>query len=275
MNNLILFTSRSGSTLFADILAYNDGSINLGEGLHSIARNYNYNKAGNEDTTLYKKFSKDNLTANHHNVRTRGSDHIGFFIAKQQRIDLLKNTKEQWTIKENTEKQLMGFNFVKHCCDSPDINVYMTHRANVVDQFVSFINARYRAEIAKHTSSHFIFTNNDSYQQYSEMCIPFNWLHMYVNVFIEQLLMWRTTYDRFKPYVKIVSYENNVRPMNFESIGISKQVVDNYKRETNHLVPTPNNVRNVVVVDDHPKPMRGAWEQSLFYINHHKHLVEI
>lgn len=275
MNNLILFTNRSGSTVLCDILTYANDTVNLGEGLQSLVREYNYNSDRYTDTALYKAFSQQNMSAAHHNINTRGSDHIGFFEKKQSRINMLMSATIPWSVKENTEKQLMDFNFVKYCCDNQDINVYMTHRANVIDQFVSFINARYRAEIAKHTGSHFIFTKNDAYQSYDEMRIPFNWLHMYVNVFIEQLLMWRTTYDRFKPHIKIVSYETNVRPMNFENIGISKQVVDNYKRETNHLVPTPNNVRNVVVVDDHPKPIRGAWEQALFYINHHKHLVEI
>ena len=274
MSNIVLFTNRSGSTLLADILAYNDGSINLGEGLHSMARDYNYNKAGNRETALYKKFSEGSLTVNHHNVRTRGSDHIGFFIAKQQRIDLLKNTKEQWTVKENLEKLTIDWKFIRHSADN-GINVYLSHRRDVVAQFISKINARYRLEVARQKNgSPFIFTNNSTFEHYDEMKINFNWLHMYVNVFLEQLMMWRVVYETF-PNINVVSYEDVIQPMNFESLGISNATTEKYKTLTQHLIPTPFNTKNVVVIDDHPKPISGAWEQALYYIEHHKYLVEI
>lgn len=275
MNNLILFTNRSGSTVLCDLLAYANDTVNLGEGLHSLVRDYNYNSEKNKDTYLYKAFKSYNITSSHHNAVTRGSNHIEFFKDKQRRIDMLRKTPLQWTVKENTEKQLMDINFIDYCCKSKFVNVYMTHRANIIDQFVSFINARYRAEIARHKGSHFIFTNNDEYQSYDNMSIQFNWLHMYTNVFIEQLMMWRLIYDKFKPHVRVVSYESHTKPMNFEHIGISKDVVEKYKQETNHLIPTPHNVRKVTLVDDHPKHMVGAWEQSLYYVEKFKHLVEI
>lgn len=273
MSNLVLFTVRSGSTLLSDILAYADGSINLGEGAHSIARSYNYNRPENKESQLFQIVSSQNLTSTHHNVHTRGSDHIGFYKSKNERLDLIKQSSMQWTMKENTEKLTIDFNFIEYCCRN-NINVYMTHRENIVDQFISKINARYRSEIAK-TNSDFIFTNNDSLKQYDSMNIKFTWLHMYTNVFIEQLMMWRILYDRFKPYVKIVSYENEIKPMNFSKIGIKDSVVANYKQETQHLVPTPHNTKKVIVMDDHPKPIAGAWEQSLHYIERFKYLVEI
>lgn len=276
MSNLVLFTNRTGSTLLSDILAYNDRSVNLGEGLHSIARQYNYNPEENRQTELYKHFMQSSMTAQFHNQKTRGSDHIGFFKAKNARINILKNTDYQWTVKENLEKLTLDINFIDYCIEN-NINVYATHRYDVVSQFLSKINARYRLEIAKLTTneSQFIYTNQDSTPHYLEIKIPFTWLHMYVNVFIEQLLMWRVIYERYKNNIKLVSYEDVIRPMDFTSLGISKQTVDNYRKETKHLVPTPYNCERVVVVDDHPKPVVGAWDQALFYIQKHQYLVEV
>ncbi len=278
MNNLILFTNRSGSTLLTDIIAYNSGSVNLGEGLHSLARNYNYNTDSNRETFLYKTFSSSSITGTYHNMSSRGSDHIGYFAAKQKRIELLKDTGISWTVKENLEKQTMDFNFIKHCADN-GVNIYLTHRADVVGQFISKINARYRTEIAKFSGSEsqFIYTNKDQYRHYDQITVNFTWLHMYTNVFIEQLLMWRVVYEILKNYknFKLVSYEKQIKPMVFSDIGINSNVVERYKNETKHLVPTPNNIDKVVITDDHPFPTVGAWEQSLFYIQQHKYLVEV
>lgn len=278
MSNLVLFTNRSGSTLLADVLAYVDKSINLGEGLHSLARNYNYNTELNRQTFLYKTFASSSITGMHHNIDSRGSDHIGYFAAKQKRVELLKDTGMNWTVKENLEKQTMDFKFVEHCVSS-GVDIYMTHRLDVVDQFISKINARYRTEIAKYSGSEsqFIFTNQDKFENYNEMTINFKWLHMYTNVFIEQLLMWRVMYEKLKGYknFKLVSYEEHIKPMHLDFIGISSDMIKKYNNETKHLVPTPNNISKVVVTDDHPAPIIGAWEQSLFYVKQHKYLVEI
>lgn len=277
MSNLVLFTNRSGSTILADLLAYQDGSINLGEGLHSIARDYNYNKAGNKDTDLYREFSESSLTRDHHNISTRGSNHIGFFRAKAQRIQLLKDTRYQWTVKENLEKLTIDVPFIQYCC-SNYVDVYITYRYDIVAQFISNINARYRSEILKlDNGGQFIYTNNDiqtPYQQYGEMRIKFHWLHMYVNVFLEQLMMWRIIYEKFKQHIKVINYEDEIQPMNFHDY-ISNDTVVWYKQEKQHLVQTPYNTDIVVVEDDHTKPIIGAWQQALYYIKRHQYLVEI
>ena len=277
MSNLVLFTNRSGSTILSDLLAYKDGSVNLGEGLHSIARNYNYNVESNRHTSLYKEFSKETLTGTFHNEFTRGSDYIGFFKGKQRRIQLLKHTNEQWTVKENIEKLTIDMSFIRYCLDS-GVNVYLTHRRDVVSQFISKINARYRAEIVRHNhDSNFIYTNRCTFTNYNVMKIKFHWLHMYTGIFVDQLMMWRIIYDNFKMYdgLKVVNYEDEIKPMKLTKCGITDEDVLRYKKETQHLVPTPHNEYQVVVVDDHPKPIIGAWQQALYYVDRHKYLVEV
>lgn len=77
MSNLILFTNRSGSTILTDLISYSQSTVNLGEGLHSLVRPYNYNNDAQKQSKLYDQFSSS-LTARYHNEKTKGSDHIGF-----------------------------------------------------------------------------------------------------------------------------------------------------------------------------------------------------
>jgi hypothetical protein len=255
------------------MITYANETMNLGEATHSTIRKYNYNKPEYRQTDLYKALTDDNLTFKYHSLETRGSDHVGFVKAKSKRLELIKQTSIPWTAKENTEKQTIDFDFVDYCINNKNINVYMTHRENIVDQFISTINARYRTEIAK--SGTFIYTNQQTQRPYETMEVKFSWLYLYLNVFIDQLLMWRFLYDKYKPHIKLVSYEKEIKPMKFENIGISSSIVDKYKKETQYLVPTPYNTSKVIVTDDHPKPIVGAWEQSLYYVEKFKHLVEI
>lgn len=279
MNNLILFTNRSGSTVLCDMISYACGTVNLGEGLHSCIRDYNYNNKQNKSTQLYKELTETNLTGKYHNPRTRGSDHINFWEARLARSEIIKKSLTPWTAKENIEKLTIDIKFVEYCCKNPGINVYMTHRANIVEQFISLINARYRESIKIRQegdrSLGFVYTNTDEYREHNEARINFQFLHLYANVFLEQLMMWKIIYDKFKPYINVVSYEQQIKPMDFTAIGISKDVVESYNNETKHLIPTPNNARKIVVVDDHPKPMIGAWEQALHYVGRFQYLVDI
>jgi len=272
MSSLILYTNRSGSTVLQDIISYAEGSVNLGEGLHSILRTYNYNSETNKQNELYAEFSKESLSGNHYNQKTKGADYINFFNSRRQRADILKTTTYTWVAKDNLEKKSLDIPFIDYCFDN-GINIYMTHRRDVVSQFISKINARYRSEIAN--NGNFIFTNNTPVTHYDTIDIPFTWLNMYTNVFLEQLMMWRIMYERYKSKIKLVSYEDSIAPMNFTSIGISNETVASYLNESEHLVPTPNNIRNVNVQNDHPSPIISAWDQSLYLIEKHKYLVEV
>jgi hypothetical protein len=286
MSDLVVFTNRSGSTMLSDILAYANKNINLGE-LHSCVRMYNYNTPENRQTSLFKQM-RTSLTGTYYNGETRGGAHIGYGKARNQRNDIIKQSQHQWTAKEQTDKQSIDINFIDYCCKN-GVNIYMTHRQNIVAQYISMINARYRTELAPKSpewakdhstnESQFIFTNKDvnTRVQYNEATVYYSWLHLYTNIFIEQLMMWRIVYEKFKPYVKLVSYEDCIEPMDFSSIGISQSVVKEYKLETKRLVPTPHNTTKIIVQDDHNESIVkiGAWQQALYYVDRHKYLVEV
>ena len=286
MSDLVISTNRSGSTLLCDILAYANKNINLGE-LHSFARMYNYNTPENRQTSLFKQM-KPSPGHTYYNEETRGGAHIGYSKARKQKNDIIKQSAHEWTGKEQLDKQTIDINFMDYCCNS-GVNIYMTHRQNIVAQFISMINARYRAELAPKSpewakdlgtnESQFIFTNKDvnTRVQYNEATVYYSWLYEYTNIFIQQLMMWRIVYEKFKPYVKLVSYEDCIEPMDFSSIGISQSVVKEYKLEANHLVRTPHNTTKIIVQDDHNESIVkiGAWQQNLHYVERFRYLVDI
>ena len=286
MSDLVLFTNRSGSTMLCDILAYANKTINLGE-VHSCVRMYNYNTPENRQTSLFKQM-RPSLTGIYYNEETRGGAHIGYSKARKQKNDIMKQSLQEWTAKEQLEKQSMDINFIDYCCNN-GVNIYMTHRQNIVAQYISTINARYRAELAPKSpewaedhstnESQYIFTNKDSNTrvQYNEATVYYYWLHMYTSIFIEQLMMWRIVYEKFKPYVKLVSYEDCIEPMDFSSIGISQSVVKEYELEAKRLVPTPHNTTNIIVRDDHNEAIVkiGAWQQNIHYVERFRYLVDV
>lgn len=274
MNKLVLFTNRSGSTLLCDILAYASGNINLGEGLHSVTRDYNFNTKENKQTDLYKEFAGTNISSLHVTTRNRGSDFIEFGKARGERIQRLKTCNDKWIAKYNVELVVFDKTFIEYCVNS-NVKLYMTHRENIVDHFVSRMNAWYRYEIIKHKNEGFIYTNNTPFDTYDSIIVKFDWLQQCMITFIQQLLLWRTIYEMYKENIELVSYENVIKPMSFESIGINSNVIQSYKQEMQHLVPTPYNTTNVIVVDDHPKPIVGCWDQTIYFLNQHKYLVEI
>lgn len=280
MNTIILFTNRSGSTLLSDLVAYKTGNVNLGEGLHSIARDYNYNRHGNRDTQLYKDFSNYNLTGMFHNGQTMGFDHTGFHQKKQERINILKNTIVPWVAKDQTDGQTFDPNFFQYYINN-NTNVLITHRRDIVSQFKSWINARYRSEIVKPGllglepgRSDFIFTNNSDYYKYNTMTIPFHWLYGYTRVFVTQLMFWRCIYEMAKDKATVVSYEDHIKTNNLEHIGIGSETINNYFSQDQYLVPTPINADRVIVTNG-PTGIGDVWQQALFYINTFDHLVDI
>lgn len=275
MNHLVIAASRSGGTLLTDILSYTHNTLNLGECLHSLTRQYNHNNHLIVNDDHLKDLALSNLSDKYYNynIKTRNVDYMGFFQGKQERINRVKGLSSPWTIKEQTERQTLDLDFIDYCCDNAD--VYITHRKDITSQYVSFLNAKYKSEILKYPDPAFIYTNNDSFVRPNEMKVGFSWLHMYTNVFICQLLAWRSLYDRYKSKAKIVSYEDNIKPMDFQSIGIEPSIIEKYKNEKQHLVPTPYNIRNVKVIDDIEPPTLSAWYQCLYYVERHKYLVEI
>lgn len=275
MNNLILSTNRSGSTILSDIISYADGSINLGE-VHSLSRPYIFNTERSKQSNLYKEFTGVNLQAKYYTLASRGQDYIGFFKALAKRLEVLKQASESWTAKCIIEKKVLDVTFVDYCVDN-NMNIFMTHRKDIVGQYISFINARYRQEVSRQHSSHgdFIYTNKTDFFKYKHMEVNWFWLHMYTDIFLEQLILWRMIYDKHKSSIKIISYEDHIKKMDFTTIGITEETVNKYRKESQHLVPTPYNTTNLIVSDDHPAPILGAWKQCLYLVNKHKYLVEI
>lgn len=236
-NNLIIYTPRTGSTILAEILSASSGCVNLNEGIvDSCVSPFN------KEQMLKDNEWKEFVPSLQHILKTtvinnQTYDFSVYHKAKQKRIDILKN-KLNWTVKETCVPTLTNIDFIKHCCDN-QVNVYMVYRKNIVDQFISFVNIV--------GSGQSIFTSRDNTKQ--RISIRNDVIEAKTLPFINSLIYWRLLYEMFQTKVKLVCYEDVIKPMNFLSLGVDECVVKKYNLRDNHLIPTPFNI----IEDSNPK----------------------
>lgn len=231
-SNLILYTPRTGSTILGEMLSFSAGGLNLNEGLVDSVFNgpeslYNRELLTNPNLSIFLKSLR----------RHPGTDMTGSPIAyhsdKQERINILKNI-DNWTIKEVTDPQFTNIDFIRYCCDLENVNVYMTFRRNIADQFLSYINMVVRGQS--------MFTNKTKVNSAIMPHLDERLLIGKTRFFMNNLIYWRLIYEMFKTKVTLVCYEDIIKPMNFTSIGIDDSVVKTYNMRDTHIIPTPSTI---------------------------------
>ncbi len=216
-SNLILYTPRTGSTILAEILSASSEGTNYNEG---IVDSYKHHQAFRQ--SLQRYIIEEVVHNNKYNF-------VPYHIEKQKRIDILKSSSN-WTVKETCMAFLTNVDFIKYCCDSKDINVYMVYRKDVVAQFRSFVNMSGKLKP--------IYRVADRGLQRS-CTVSDKTIATKLPVLVESLIYWRLLYEKFKGSVTLVCYDDVIKPMNFSNLGIDKSVVDNYNLRDNHIIPTP------------------------------------
>jgi len=251
--NLILFTPRTGSMYLSALLSNTTNSKNYVE--HWIT------SPGQEDIS-------------HLYIAACNAKHISilykFYGEMQKRIEFL-NKRNDWVAKLATvHAGSFCSKFVDRCVHSSDTTVWLTHRANIVDQFLSYLNAGYRQNELKEYPGGFCYNQqtkaNISNYQYVDWPEPR--VYMVLSTFIQMLMSWRQIYDRYRGKINIVSYDENILTNNFTKFGISEDEVKLYYNNNKLpvLVPTPYN---------RPLSNQKEWSQCVDILRAHQHLVEI
>lgn len=251
--NLILFTPRTGSMYLSELLGHTTNSKSYVE--HWIT------SPGQEDIShLY------------YTARITGDINLlyKFCGEMQKRIEFL-NKKNDWVAKlAAIHAGSFCSKFVDRHVHSEDTTVWLTHRANVVDQFLSFLNAAYRQQQLKEYPGGFSYNkrteaniSNYEYVDWSDQQVA-----RLVISFLPMLMHWRQIYERYKGRVNIVSYDENIMTNDFTKFGISDDAVKSYYRSSEHptLVPTPYN---------RPLSNQKVWSQCVDILRAHEHLIEI
>ena len=251
--NLILFTPRTGSMYLSALLSHNTNSINYVEhwitapGQEDISHLYIAGCKAEDISILYK-----------------------FYGEMQKRIEFF-NKRNDWVAKLTTHHAgSTCLNFVDRHINSEDTTVWLTQRANVVDQFLSYLNAGYRQNKLKEYPGGFCYNEKTKHNisNYEYVDWPEPRVSMVLYRFIQMLMTWRQIYDRYRGKINIVSYDENILTNNFTKFGISEDDVKSYYNSNKYpvLVPTPYN---------RPLSNQKEWSQCVDILRAHQHLVDI
>lgn len=198
--------------------------------------------------------------------------YLNFLREHRKRRERLKDFIDRgWSAKLHVTPALLDSrDFLEYCIQHPNINVWLTHRRNLSDQFLSFVNAGYRQSALKGLRDEgggFVFTNKTTFPEYDVI----NWgradmLGALMNL-TPQIVMWRNIYDVYGKYIKVVNYEDHIKPTNLSEFGISSKEVEIYNTRDKHFIPTPKNVTKF--------KEQNVWNECQEILKHYQHLVEI
>lgn len=238
--HIVIFTPRSGSMLLTDLISHAYKVKNYGEP-------WTFNADDIDVTQLYifGRFP-NNIKALHH-----------YYSERERRLAVLLRN-ESWVAKLGTiQASSHCSRFLDKCRDN-EINVWMTHRRNIVDQFLSYVNAAYRQQ--------YVFSNKIPVPTNTCVDWPSRDITRLLIVFTQLLTHWRQIYDKHKGHVRLVSYEDDIRQYNLLKFGITNNMIEEYNSTETHIVPTPNNV---------PLKDQQVWKMCVDILKRHQHLVEI
>lgn len=248
--NLILFTPRSGSMLLNDMIRHKSGNKSICEG-------WVYEKDQQNITVMYGQARNElNLLKlrEYHDEHHKREQHL--------------LSSDEWIAKLTVfATSAHSMEFVDKCVDDPNTTVWLTHRVNIADQFLSYINAMYRQSALNEFPGGFAYRADDIITEYDVIDWPADKVTLVLVVYLQLVSHWRHVYDRYRGRVNLVSYENHVKPMNFTEFGFTPDDVDSYNKLKDHLIPTPHNIckfRN-----------NSIWPFCVNILNKHKYLVEI
>jgi len=245
---LIVCTFRTGSTVLADLLEQATGYQNLGECLITSSLSGRPNLIQTNNRLVYD--FRDNL------IRYAGSnlstDLIRMAEEQERRIQIVKQ-QSNWIIKNPIIQILYNKQFIEYCCNDPETQVIFLYRKDIAEQFKSEINNAYRNVLRKKPQNN--FTASSEIIKYDTLGYTDAEMKRAATASIQRLEIFKLLYQLYGSKGMLLSYEDHIKPLNLQCLGITKDVVQQYKESSDSLIPTPFNTTNL---------REGNWET---YIN--------
>lgn len=178
---------------------------------------------------------------------------------------------DKWTIKIASLYTLSpGTPFVDYCSENKDTALWMTHRANIHEQFISYVNAAYRGHILRDPQGGYVYKKDSSRGTigYDSINMSSAMVGKVLQTFIQSLVAWRLVYEKYKDCtnLNLVSYEKHIEQANLEQFGISAQVLEQYNAG-NPIIKTPYNTTKF---ND-----SSIWPFCSRVLNDHTHIVDV
>lgn len=187
---------------------------------------------------------------------------------QQIRLNYLKdNTDRNWILKIWPDHFLLQKKIMDEVLRS-DVKVLMTNRKNLEEHFNSWLNAIYRVNVFNMKSYEQFNINSIKHAiEYDVMDISERNLISFFDHFRNSLIQWRMVYEYCKDRATVVSYEDEIKLLNLNSVGITKETIDRYHQKEMHFVPTPFNSKNVLQKD--------VYSQCVQLLKNYNYLVEV
>lgn len=248
--NLILFAPRSGSMFLNDIIRHKSGNESIGEPwiLEKGQQNISvmYGQARNELNLL--------KLHEYHSEHHRREQHL--------------LSTDNWIAKLNVfAVSAHSMEFVDRCVADLNTTVWLTHRLNITEQFLSYINALYRQQSLNEKPYGFTYRAKDIITKYDIIDWSAGKVTEALVIYLQLISHWQHVYNRYRGSVNLVSYEKHIKPMNLTEFGFTTEDVNNYNALENHLIPTPHNICKF--------NNDSIWPFCVDILNKHKYLVEI
>lgn len=225
---LIVGISRSGSTVLSSLIAEQYSCWNLGESWK---------------------------------IRNHHKDIRAHSISEQEsRIDYLIANSIDWVGKIWATNVVFSNNLINRCLNN-NIKVIFTCRKNILEHYNSKVYAKLRRDVlqkmiedgevsreeVKQHGEFFIFndvskleylkslnvsekiTNDDYVEEFNSSFENFNY----------NLVCWRLLYEIHKSNITVVSYEDEIAPMNLNSVGINAETIERYNKQDLRYIKTP------------------------------------
>lgn len=255
---LIVCTFRTGSTVLADLLEHSTGYANLGECLVTSSLSGRPNLVQTNNRLVYE--FRENL------IRYAGSgsstDLIKMVEEQERRIQIVKQ-QSNWIIKNPIIQILYNKQFIEYCCEDPDTQVIFLYRKNIVEQFKSEINNAFRNVLRGRPQNN--FTANSEVIDYDSINYTDSQMKGAVTATIQRLEIFKLLHQLYGDKGILISYEDNIKPLNLQCLGISNSTIQDYRKNSNSLIPTPFNTTNL---------KEGSWETYINILQKVKYLTE-
>jgi hypothetical protein len=193
-------------------------------------------------------------------------------LSREQKIRLnyLKdNVDKNWILKIWPEYCLLQKNILDEMKHT-DVEIIMTQRKNIEEHFNSWINALYRKDQFEIKEYEFYNLNVNAHSlddKYDIIDMSERNIITFFNYFCNSLVGWRLTYELFKDRIKLVSYEDEIKPLSLKSLGITNETIDQYHKKEVHLVQTPFNSNNFT--------QKQTYSQCIEILQNYRYLVEV
>ena len=258
-NSLIFFTPRTGSSILADLLAFKYAAWNLDEILSHQVRPQIINKL---PTSVIDRIKGGRFNARER-YKGKSSDSFYQLMCGEvlRSINFVKqlSNENDIVIKCYTYPAALPRRVIELAIDN-NFEIYFLHRSNIEEQMYSIAAAVLKEKHNKTTpwSAH-VHTNKTQLPNTPPQVYSKKQMHTMAYQIGIAIHTWNTLQKVYGHYGVTACYEDTIAKNDFSFAKISDSIIDQYKLQSEYLVPTKDKVENFILNWEELKPIINSY----------------